>query len=186
MSLSDIFMVWLKWISHGTSLAAQWLRLHTSNAGGTSLIPVLGIKILYATWHGQKRKSWQFPCGLGIRTQCFTAITQVQSLVGELRSHKTLGPKKKKIPFYYFKLLGLIFWQLHSVIILGQEGPYSYVNFFSRCSWYTILYSTTFKLEKNILVINANDLLFSHFIHMQLPLSTLIPSLFIHTTTFSK
>ena len=42
-----------------TSLAAQWLRLLTSNAGvqwGLSLIPGRGTKIPCAAWCGQKRK----------------------------------------------------------------------------------------------------------------------------------
>lgn len=34
------------------SLVAQWLGLHASNAGGTSLIPRQGTKILHALWHG--------------------------------------------------------------------------------------------------------------------------------------
>ena len=38
-----------------TSLAVQWLRLHTSNARGTGLIPGQGTKILQAT-HGVAKK----------------------------------------------------------------------------------------------------------------------------------
>ena len=34
----------------GTSLVAQWLRLHTSTAGDTVLIPCHGAKILHAVW----------------------------------------------------------------------------------------------------------------------------------------
>ena len=37
----------------GTSLPVQWLRLHTSNAGDTALIPCWGTKIPHATQHGQ-------------------------------------------------------------------------------------------------------------------------------------
>ena len=40
----------------GTSLAVQWLRLCTRNAGGTGLIPDWGTKILHAAWHGQEKK----------------------------------------------------------------------------------------------------------------------------------
>ena len=40
----------------GTSLVAQWLRLHTANAGGGGLIPDQGSKILHATQHSQKIK----------------------------------------------------------------------------------------------------------------------------------
>ena len=41
---------------YGTSLAVQWLRLCTSNAGGAGLIPGWGTKIPHATWYGQKLK----------------------------------------------------------------------------------------------------------------------------------
>ena len=40
----------------GTSLAVQWLRLHTPSAEGTGSIPGQGTKILHAVWHGQKKK----------------------------------------------------------------------------------------------------------------------------------
>ena len=39
--------------NEGTSLAVQWLRLCSSTAEGTSLIPDQGTKILYATYHSQ-------------------------------------------------------------------------------------------------------------------------------------
>ena len=38
------------------SLAVQWLRLHTSIAGGTGSIPGQGTKIPQAGWRGQKNK----------------------------------------------------------------------------------------------------------------------------------
>ena len=41
----------------GTSLVAQWLGLHASNAGGMDRIPGPGTKIPRATWHGQKNHS---------------------------------------------------------------------------------------------------------------------------------
>ena len=40
----------------GTSLAAQWLRLHTSNAEVMGSMPDWGTKISHATWRGQKNK----------------------------------------------------------------------------------------------------------------------------------
>ena len=45
----------------GTSLAVQWLRLHTSTAVGTGLIPGWGTKIPHAMRHGPKtRKMWNY------------------------------------------------------------------------------------------------------------------------------
>ena len=41
---------------YGTSLVVQWLRLHASGVGGTSLIPGQGTKIPHATWRGWKKK----------------------------------------------------------------------------------------------------------------------------------
>ena len=38
----------------GTSLAVQWLRLHTSNIGGVGSIPGQVTKIPCAAWCGQK------------------------------------------------------------------------------------------------------------------------------------
>ena len=40
----------------GTSLGVQWLRLHTSAAGGAGSIRGRGTKILHALKHGQKKK----------------------------------------------------------------------------------------------------------------------------------
>ena len=40
--------------SLGLPLVVQWLRLHTSNAGGTGSIPGQGTKIVHAAQHGQK------------------------------------------------------------------------------------------------------------------------------------
>ena len=36
----------------GTSLEVQWLKLHTSNAGGSGLIPGQEAKIPHGTWCG--------------------------------------------------------------------------------------------------------------------------------------
>ena len=47
----------------GTSLAVQWLRLHTSTAGGTVSIPGQGTKIPHAALCGQKKKK-VFQCEL--------------------------------------------------------------------------------------------------------------------------
>ena len=38
----------------GTSQAVQWLRLHTSTAGGTGSVPGQGTKILHPVPGGQK------------------------------------------------------------------------------------------------------------------------------------
>ena len=43
-----------------TSLAVQWLGLHTSTEGDTGSIPGRGTKIPHATWCGQKTKK-KFP-----------------------------------------------------------------------------------------------------------------------------
>ena len=43
-------------------LAVQWLRLHTSIAGGIGLIPGLGTKIPHATQHSQKNKDPSVCC----------------------------------------------------------------------------------------------------------------------------
>lgn len=40
--------------SAGTSLAIQWLRLHSSNAGGMALVPGWGSEIPHAVGHSQK------------------------------------------------------------------------------------------------------------------------------------
>ena len=47
----------LKKLFQGTSLAVQWLRLRTSTAGGTGLIPGRGTKIPHAVRCGQKKLS---------------------------------------------------------------------------------------------------------------------------------
>ena len=49
----------LRRVGFGTSPVAQWLRLHTSTAQGTGLIPGQGIKILHAA-HTTKRKGQGF------------------------------------------------------------------------------------------------------------------------------
>ena len=46
--------IFLKIIKKGPSLAVQWLRLCTSTAGGTGLIPGCKTKILHAVWQGQE------------------------------------------------------------------------------------------------------------------------------------
>ena len=40
----------------GTFLVVQWLRIYASTIGGLVSIPTRGIKILHATWYGQKTK----------------------------------------------------------------------------------------------------------------------------------
>ena len=44
----------------GTSLVVQWLRLHTSSAGGMGSIPGRGTKILHVVQCGQKKKKKNF------------------------------------------------------------------------------------------------------------------------------
>ena len=39
---------------NGTSLVAQWLRLHAPEAGDMGSIPGQGTKIPHAAWHGEK------------------------------------------------------------------------------------------------------------------------------------
>ena len=56
-----------------TSLAVQWLTLHVPSAGGTNLILVLGIKILYASHCGQNN----------IKGQIFIKILHHQRLKPE-------------------------------------------------------------------------------------------------------
>ena len=51
--LPEILMLALK-LYMGTSLVVQWLRCHTSTAGGMGLIPGWGTKIPHDTWCGQK------------------------------------------------------------------------------------------------------------------------------------
>ena len=41
----------------GTSLAIQWLRLHTSSAGGGVSFPGRGTKIPHVMWRGQKKRN---------------------------------------------------------------------------------------------------------------------------------
>ena len=45
-----------KWVRSGPSLEVQWLRLHTSTAGGAGSISGWGTKIPYASQCGQKKK----------------------------------------------------------------------------------------------------------------------------------
>ena len=50
----------LKNWSGGTSLAFQWLRLVTSNAGSVDSIPAQGTKIPHAVQAAERKKDW---CG---------------------------------------------------------------------------------------------------------------------------
>ena len=62
----------------GTSLAGQWLRLHTSTAGGTDSIPGQGTKILHAVRCGQKKQRKKilicFPCLKKKKTEGFSTF----------------------------------------------------------------------------------------------------------------
>ena len=55
-SMSTSHYLCLKYLILGTSLMVQWLRLHTSSAGGVSLIHRLGTKLPNAARCGQKFK----------------------------------------------------------------------------------------------------------------------------------
>ena len=68
----------------GTSLAVQWLRLCTPNAGGMGSIPGPRTKILHAAGHGQqkKKKKKKFPMLIFLSVKlsradcwCFADIT---------------------------------------------------------------------------------------------------------------
>ena len=45
----------IKTTMRGTSLEAQWLRLHASTAGGVGSIPGWGTKIPHVMQHGQNK-----------------------------------------------------------------------------------------------------------------------------------
>jgi len=65
-------------ISEGTSLVAQWLRLHVSTAGGLDSIPGQGTKIPHAlqVWPKKKKKSMstdinqQYTVSMRWKVQC--------------------------------------------------------------------------------------------------------------------
>ena len=46
----------IKLMGCGTSLAVQWLSLHTSTAGSVGSLPGQGPKILHAMQYGKKKK----------------------------------------------------------------------------------------------------------------------------------
>ena len=68
------------WLNLGTSLAVQWLRLSTSTAGGTGLIPGQGTKILSAVAPSKKQnqtnkqKNW---LSQKIKYSIFVLVTQL-------------------------------------------------------------------------------------------------------------
>ena len=53
---ADDMIVHRKYKRIGTSLVVQWLRLHTSTAGGVGSIPGWGTKIPHAMGRSQKKK----------------------------------------------------------------------------------------------------------------------------------
>ena len=65
----------------GTSLTAEWLRLHISNAGDMSSIPGWGTKIPHAMWCGQnkekikkkKKNNKKITCKMKATGQTFSA-----------------------------------------------------------------------------------------------------------------
>ena len=56
LQMVTIFILQVKKLRLGISLAVQWLRLHVSNAGGSGSIPSQGTKIRHAVQCGQKVK----------------------------------------------------------------------------------------------------------------------------------
>ena len=56
ISEHDNCFKFLKRLIRGTSLVAQWLGLHASNAESTGSILGQGTKIPHAVWHSQKIK----------------------------------------------------------------------------------------------------------------------------------
>ena len=46
---------WNQNVTEGTSLVAQWLRIHASTAGGVGSIPGWGTKIPHVMQHGQNK-----------------------------------------------------------------------------------------------------------------------------------
>ena len=50
-----------------TPLVVQWLKLHSSNAGGSGSISGHGTKILYAKWHGQKEILFKLKINKSVR-----------------------------------------------------------------------------------------------------------------------
>ena len=78
---------WLKWLSTHV-LAAPWLRLHASPAGGTGLIAGQGTRIPHATWLGQKqilRRDW---FGEGPKPEMRTACRMQRQRGGALRGQR--------------------------------------------------------------------------------------------------
>ena len=83
----------------GTSLAVQWLRLHTSTAGGAGLISGWGTKILHAMWQiNQSSNVW-----ILLRLVPGQSPLLAQWLNIDLRrpnsaSHKWPGPRRTAAP----------------------------------------------------------------------------------------
>ena len=74
----------------GTSLAVQWLRLHTPNAGGAGSIPGRGTKMPHAALRGQKKK--QKDSGMfverGLSGNCNTELDSSEEVRMELQIWK--------------------------------------------------------------------------------------------------
>ena len=57
-------IVRIKSISHRSSLAVQWLRLHASTSGDAGSIPDQGTKIPHTRQHDKKKKSVSYKVSL--------------------------------------------------------------------------------------------------------------------------
>ena len=81
----------------------QWIRFQVSNAGGTDLILGQGTKIPYASQCGLEKKNpfWGIPWWSSGQDCAFTAKTQVQAMVGKLRSHKPRSRALNKIKIHF-------------------------------------------------------------------------------------
>ena len=107
-----------KGILSGNSLAMQWLRLHTSTAGGTGPIPVHGTKILHATQHGQKNKS--------ILPMFSFALPPTINLIGELFVvMSTFSWSNITIILIGVNIVITALYSLY-MLIITQRGKYTY------------------------------------------------------------
>ena len=131
--------------TRGTSLAVQWLRLHTSSAGGMGSIPGRGTKIPHAVQGGQKKKKTQeslyqgkanLPHELGKATYwtckipCIQVYTQWCTCCIHSYSRRVQVPLKRFLkrlleqlilPTIYLTMLKIVFWLL-SHLKLANSG----------------------------------------------------------------
>ena len=95
----------------GTSLAVQWLRLRTSSAGGSGLIPGRGTKIPHAVRHGQGGKKKNPPLWCGTQFQKLFPKKNLASpapyLHGDARSASTQATTLVKLLNFQARMLTL-------------------------------------------------------------------------------